>query len=295
MIPLEQKLTEALQALEAARVAGEWEYVPEPEPLCSTCNDLGMIKFDVPIGDPRFGKLFPCPNPDCVVANERRATQTLKRFQQSRLPLEFAGCTFASWESGLDKAARRAKMIAYEAALAFCTGDGCYVDLAEIVDRRTTTGWPDNLDRRPKNWLVLYGEYGVGKTGLAAAIFNCLVEKGMAGVYVHTGDLFVSLQATFKEDADESLKQALQRYKDAPLLFLDDLQVFNPTDFRRETMELIIGYRHANILPTLITTNLNPDEFRNTWEGAAASRVAHRAHWVHVPPPVLRSQNGSIG
>lgn len=31
---------------------------------CSTCNDLGWIRYDVPFGNARWGKLYPCP--DCA-------------------------------------------------------------------------------------------------------------------------------------------------------------------------------------------------------------------------------------
>lgn len=32
------------------------------QPECGICGGIGYVRYDVPIGDPRFGKLQPCPN-----------------------------------------------------------------------------------------------------------------------------------------------------------------------------------------------------------------------------------------
>ena len=37
----------------------------------SLCENLGVIRYDVPVGDPRFGKLFRCPNNPIEADTER--------------------------------------------------------------------------------------------------------------------------------------------------------------------------------------------------------------------------------
>src|SRR5215216_7180476 len=47
-----------------------WQSAPGPvetnkvlcSPDCSVCGGVGYIRYDVPFGDHRFGKLYPCPN-----------------------------------------------------------------------------------------------------------------------------------------------------------------------------------------------------------------------------------------
>src|SRR5574341_47718 len=292
MISIEEKLAEAWRQLEAAAASGAIE-LAEPDaaltrgrPRCEVCGDLGLVSYDVPLDHPLFGKLAPCPNEQCAVRRETQATQWQKRLSQSKLPGQFAGCTFASWQK-LPKKATAAKRLAFEACRAFCTSENNLVDLSALVRERGME-WPEYLDRRPKRSLVLYGDYGVGKTGLAAAAFNNLVKKGVPALYIATGDLFLDVQATFRQDADETTREALRKYSLAPLLFVDDLQVFSESDFRIETMEYIIRKRHGDNLPTLVTTNLNQEQFRAQWRGAAAHRLIQMAHWIYVPPPVLR-------
>lgn len=293
MTDFEKRIQAELARLGALREQGVIADEPEPEIQCAYCGDFGMVRADVPLDHPMFGKMLPCPNPDCVVSKERTKAQWQKRLILSRLPERYERCTFASWKRALSEEALDAKLLPFEAARAFCS-DGSRVDLYAICTALEIE-WDMTLDSRPKNSLVFHGDYGVGKTGLAAAAFNCLMKKGIPGMYIDTGDLFLDVQATFRADADETTKEAMLRYKEAPLLFIDDLQVLNDSDFRIETIEAIIRHRHAKFLPTLITTNLSQNRFRDLWQGPAAHRLAQMAHWVLVPPPVLRVMNPSIG
>lgn len=293
MMKLSEKLAEARRQMGDAYADGALVSDGEEQPRCEVCGDLGVVRYDVPVEHPLFGKLVPCPNEHCAVRQETERTQWQKRLAESRLPGQFAGCTFASWQK-LPKAAMAAKRLAFEACRAFCANENRMVDLAAMVRERGME-WPESLDWQPKNSLVLYGDYGVGKTGLAAAAFNNLVKKGVPALYIAIGDLFLDVQATFRKDADETTRSALRKYACAPLLFVDDLQVFSESDFRIETVEYIIRKRHGDNLPTLVTTNLNQEAFRAQWRGAAAHRLIQMAHWIHVPPPVLRSLNPGIG
>lgn len=40
----------------------EQAYLCEPD--CPVCHGIGYIRYDVPVGDPSFGRMFPCPHSD---------------------------------------------------------------------------------------------------------------------------------------------------------------------------------------------------------------------------------------
>ena len=46
------------------------------KPDCAICLGKGCVRLDVPLGDPRFGKLYPCP---CRVADIQNARAEMLR------------------------------------------------------------------------------------------------------------------------------------------------------------------------------------------------------------------------
>jgi DNA replication protein DnaC len=107
---------------------------------------------------------------------------------------------------------------------------------------------------QPRDWLVLTGTYGCGKTHLAAAIANYHAAKGQPVLFVVAPDLLDHLRATFNPQSTVTFDQRFEEVRRAPLLVLDDLGTESATPWAREKLYQIFDYRYNAGLPTVITT-----------------------------------------
>ena len=112
----------------------------------------------------------------------------------------------------------------------------------------------------PEGWLVLTGEYGSGKTHLAAAIANYREEQGDAALFVVVPDLLDHLRATFSPNSPISYDRRFEEIRTAPFLVLDDLGTQSATPWAQEKLFQIFNYRYAAKLPTVFTTTQELDE-----------------------------------
>ncbi len=106
----------------------------------------------------------------------------------------------------------------------------------------------------PRGWLVLLGEYGTGKTHLAAAIAHYRLKEGDDVVFVSVPDLFDYLRAAFTPQSRTSYDRRFEQVRKTPLLILDDFGTENMTPWVREKLYQLIDYRYNAQLPTVITT-----------------------------------------
>ena len=90
----------------------------------------------------------------------------------------------------------------------------------------------------PADWLVLNGvAYGNGKTHLAAAIANYVVNSGEPVLFIVVPDLLDHLRATFNPATSARLDKRFDEVKTASLLVLDDLGTESATPWAREKVE----------------------------------------------------------
>ena len=84
--------------------------------------------------------------------------------------------------------------------------------------------------------------------------------------------LFASLRATYNRQG-ESEDAIINLYARCGLLILDDLgaEQVKDTTWLEDRLYQIVGHRHANMLPTVITSNVGLDEL--------AGRIGERNGW----------------
>lgn len=182
------------------------------------------MRYDVPYGDPNFGRLRECPECQTVAARRARAMQAMSSLRGRLLTY-----TFKSF-----KPVAGAKA-AYDAAVAFA--------------------------KDPQGWLVILGPNGNGKTHLAAAIANYLIERNVAVVFLNVPELLDYLRNAFAprrewDEANLTFEERFEAIKGAPVLILDDFGAESETPWANEKLYQILNYRTDLSLPTVITGNL---------------------------------------
>ena len=110
-----------------------------------------------------------------------------------------------------------------------------------------------------KDWLILMGGYGCGKTHLAAAITNASAELGVPALFITVPDLLDQLRFAY-QSPEATFEERFEAVRRAPLLVLDDFGTQNATEWAEEKLFQILNYRYTNRLPLVVTTNLPFDD-----------------------------------
>lgn len=212
--------------------------LPQPDldlpgsPDCPICGGVGLIRLDVPVGHPEFGKLHICT---CRQSQINREVQT-RLFSMSQLS-ELRHMVFTNFQPagpvGMPPHQARSVEQAFNQAQIF-------------AERRS-------------GWLLLQGNYGVGKTHLAAAIANFAVDLGIPTLFITVPDLLDSLRFAYSS-SDTTFEERFEEIRRVQLLILDDFGTQNATPWAQEKLFQILNYRYINKLPLVVTTNLALDE-----------------------------------
>ncbi len=128
------------------------------------------------------------------------------------------------------------------------------------------------FSEEPSGWLVLTGDYGCGKTHLAAAIGNYRTAMGESPMFVVVPDLLDHLRATFSPNSTIPYDQMFDQVRTNALLILDDLGTQSATPWAKEKLYQILNYRYNAELPTVITTTSTLDEI----DPRIRSRMLHQ-------------------
>ncbi len=113
---------------------------------------------------------------------------------------------------------------------------------------------------QPEGWLLLCGVSGCGKTHIAAAVVGRLIERGEPALFVVVPDLLDHLRAAYQPGADTPYDDLFERVRNAPVLVLDDLGTQAQTAWAQEKLFQLINHRFNARLPTIVTTNLHPEQ-----------------------------------
>lgn len=120
--------------------------------------------------------------------------------------------------------------------------------------------------------LLLVGDVGLGKTFLASAIGNVALEAGRTVVYLTFGE-FLDLIRLHKFDDQEAYMAGIQRLYDADLIILDDLGAEKATEFAIQELFTLINTRMNRRRPMVVSSNLEPESFEETYGSRIASRL----------------------
>lgn len=152
-----------------------------------------------------------------------------------------------------------------------------YPDGAGISPRRRMESvlgyckaYADDFSKKSPS-LLLYGKTGLGKTHLSLAIAGKAVEAGYGVIYMTAQNLFNRLEREkFGRGDGENTEQSIL---DCDLLIIDDLGSEFSTQLTVSALYNIVNCRGLEEKPTIISTNLVPDELKDTYSDRIASRI----------------------
>ena len=135
--------------------------------------------------------------------------------------------------------------------------------------------------------IYLYGDFGVGKSFMVAALAHDLSEKrGVSSTLLHYPSFVIDVKNAI---SDGNVKTLVDEIKLSEVLILDDIGAEQSTAWvRDEILQVILQYRMQEDLPTFFTSNFNFDDLEQhfakgkhgndeTWE---ARRVMERIRYL---------------
>jgi DNA replication protein DnaC len=106
-----------------------------------------------------------------------------------------------------------------------------------------------------QNGFIITGPKGTGKTHIAAAIANYLLQQGTPVICMPEHALYGRIKSTYEshDGADEA--GVLRQYATVPLLVIDDLGKERATAWSASTLFSVVDSRYEAALPLIVTTN----------------------------------------
>lgn len=232
--------------------APEWlkELDAEPEaPVCPLCAGRGWVRRDVPVTHPDFGRAFPCSCQEEASAGQRLGR--LLRFSNLGMLASVRFDDLNPQGPGAGPEAQARYGIALDVARKFAEASA--------------------------GVLLLTGGHGVGKTHLAAAAANRLIERGQPVFFAFVPDLLDQLRGSYSPDSELSFDELFDLVKNVPTLVLDDLGGHSGAAWAEEKLFQIINHRYVSNLPTIVTSSVPVDRL----DGRLQTRLTD-SRWSRV-------------
>lgn len=105
--------------------------------------------------------------------------------------------------------------------------------------------------------LIFSGKAGTGKTHLACAIANAVIDLAVPAKFTTVTHMMRMIKETYSKDSDDNESNVLQRLSNVPLLVLDEAGMDYGTDFNKTLLFEVLNSRYENVNPTIILTNLD--------------------------------------
>jgi DNA replication protein DnaC len=144
-----------------------------------------------------------------------------------------------------------------------------WAEAMEVRDRVMAYAQAIAAGEKDRPFLILYGNFGNGKSHLAAAAVRYFVDLDWTNCYFRVWPNYLArIRATYKrrrdeeEEADDHETEAdiVAELQTGQVVTIDDLDKRRPTDFVRDTLFEVVNHRYNEGLPTIMTFNYGPED-----------------------------------
>lgn len=126
--------------------------------------------------------------------------------------------------------------------------------------------------------LIMLGNVGTGKTHLAVAICQELVNKGVICKLTTVNKIVRDIRSCWGKEGDKTENEIVQKYTNIELLVIDEIGSQYGTDSEKIIINEIINNRYEELLPTIVIGNLSVSELKKTLGERVVDRISHGGH-----------------
>ncbi len=103
--------------------------------------------------------------------------------------------------------------------------------------------------------ILFRGSIGVGKTHLAVAILNALLEQGFTGTFINFVHLIEKIKQSYEPGVEVAEPELFRQLKRCHVVVMDELGATRPTEFVFDKLYDIINYCFDHKISLIFTTN----------------------------------------
>ncbi len=240
------------------------EYVPDPD-------DFPGIAYDLIRAEREQENCRNCPGLDAC-PNDTRGHYSFIRWEDTLhyfCPV-LAKCKAYRAQENLARIMQRVGASGVGGRFLDRTFENFRADVFNQKALQVAVDYAEGYGSDTKDGLLLAGPVGTGKTHLAVAILLRVINRGYDGMFVSTNDMIRELGTSYQQDRTDEYTQGIMNER---LLVLDDLGKEKSTESARTFVYALINHRYEAGLPTIITTNMSPDDLREAYSDAVYSRL----------------------
>jgi DNA replication protein DnaC len=143
--------------------------------------------------------------------------------------------------------------------------------------RILATKFVEEYDARDGTGLLIIGKNGVGKTHLAVGIMKELIlTRGIGCLFYEYRELLKEIQNSYNASVQATELDVLRPVFETDVLVLDELGAEKPTEWKFDTISLILNSRYNNKRTTIITTNFHDEAAGTVRKTLSPARLSSR-------------------
>ena len=206
--------------------------------LCEYCGkELEVMKFKLP-----WKTMTIVPACECVFEMRKQQKQAEKKWEMMEILKrrgfqsgKYARMTFDNFDN-----------------------DKLFTDVIASV-----SDYMNSVNFAKRNWLYLYGEWGLGKTHIGiAATRQLALARLWQPAFLRWTEYCSLIQQSWH---DKGVKVEWHLGREAQILLLDDIDKKSATPWALGELYEVLNFRDVSELPTIITANRNILELANFW------------------------------
>jgi len=125
--------------------------------------------------------------------------------------------------------------------------------------------------------MIFTGGTGTGKTHLANAIANHVIENGHTAYFAAVRKILTAVKSTWRSNSPKTEEEVIKNFANLDLLIIDEIGVQFDTDSEKMILFDVINARYENNKPTIILSNLSvTSETETSIESILGERIMDR-------------------